>query len=392
MKRTFAKNYIPLIGIVILASLMRFVYLDRIPNAIGGDELVYPITAKSVALTGKDLTGTWNIFQSLIFRYPPNQQAAELPYFLHLPLSGYFPFSVLAVHLPFAILSVCTVLLFYLLAQLLFGTPAGIAVGLVAAVNPWLVVMGRTGYESTPATFFYLLGFYLLLRLKSWNILWSIIPFVLAFYSYIATKIIFIPLIVLTAIIAYVRRGHKYKTQYILAGLFSILFVSFFLIALATSSRTSRLYQILLPNAAEITTHVNESRKLSINSPFETILVNKYSVYIKTLTNRLFEIISPSYLFVEGDLFFPVHGYGMFYPVDFIVFLLGCLFLFTKRKLYFLCVMIYFLIGALPQMLFRSQSEYYSLHLTMMFPVMIMCIGYGIYAVLASFPKQIDIF
>jgi hypothetical protein len=71
-------RYVPIACIIVLAVLFRFVYLDRIPTAIGGDEIVYPLTAKSIALTGRDLTGTWNIFQSLIFRYPPNQQSAEL--------------------------------------------------------------------------------------------------------------------------------------------------------------------------------------------------------------------------------------------------------------------------------------------------------------------------
>jgi 4-amino-4-deoxy-L-arabinose transferase-like glycosyltransferase len=381
-------RYVPITCIVILAVLFRFVYLDRIPAAIGGDELIYPITAKAVALTGKDLTGTWNIFQSLMFRYPPNQQAAELPYFLNLPLSGYFPFSVLATHLPFAILSAGTVLLFYFIAELLFGAPAALCIALIAAVNPWLVVMGRTGYESTPATFFYLLGFYLLLRLKSWNILWSIPPFILAFYSYIATKVIFIPFIICTAILAYVRHGYKYKIQYVVTVFFSIVFVGFFIITLMTSPRSSRISEILLPNAPEITAQVNESRKLSIASPVAPILTNKYSVYVQTLTNRLFKLLSTSYLFTEGDLFFPIHGHAMFYAVDFLLFLLGCLFLFNKRKLYFVCVAMFFFVGAFPQTLFKSQSEYYSLHLAMMFPVIVLCIGYGMYGTLVSFPKR----
>ncbi len=387
MNRKKITRYIPVVCIIVLAVLFRFVYLDRIPTAIGGDELVYPVTAKSVVLTGKDLTGTWNIFQSLIFRYPPNQQSAELPYFLHIPFSGLFQFSVLATHLPFAILSACTVLLFYLLGQLLFGTTAALFIGLIAAVNPWLIVMGRTGYESTPATFFYLLGFYLLLRLKSWKIFWSIIPFILAFYSYIATKVLFIPFIIISAMIAYFRHGRIYKIQYVLLGLFSILFVGFFIVALSTAPRTSRISEILLPNAPEITAQVNESRKLSINSPIGPILINKYSVYVQMLTNKLFRTLSPAYLFIEGDLFFPVRGHAMFYAVDLIFFLLGCLFLFNKRKLYFVCVMMYFLIGALPQMLFKSTSDY-SLHLAMMFPVLIVCIGYGMYGTVSYCPKR----
>lgn len=97
--------------------------------------------------------------------------------------------------------------------------------------------------------------------------------------------------------------------------------------------------------------------------------------------------MSPPYLFTEGDLFFPLRGQGMFYAVDLIFFLLGCFFLFNKRKIYIVCAGAYLLIGALPQMLFESQSDY-SLHLAMMFPVMVVCIGYGIDRTLACSPKQ----
>ncbi len=388
MRKKFTlRSVLPIALILCIAALFRFLYLDRIPIAVSGDELVYPITAKSVAITGRDLTGTWNIFQSLIFQYPPNQHSAELPYFLHLPLSGWFPFSVITAHLPFAILSLGTVLLFYLIAQLLFDTPAAIAISFIAAVNPWLVVMGRTGYESTPATFFYLLGFYLLLRLRSWNILWSVIAFVLAFYSYIATKVIFIPFIILTVIIAYIHHRKSYKIPYILVVLFSILFVAFFVISLTGAPHATRISEILIPSAREITSQVDEARKLSINSPFGPLLINKYSVYMQVLINKLFRIISPSYLFIEGDLFFPVRGHAMFYAIDFVFFVLGCLFLFNKRKLYLVLLMIYVLIGALPHMVFKLQGDY-SLHLSMMFPVLIVCIGYGVYRTIYRTPKR----
>lgn len=375
------------ICIIVLAVLFRFVYIDRIPAAIGGDELVYPLTAKSVALTGKDITGIWNIFESLVFRYPPDQQAAELPYFLNLPLSGYLPFSVLSVHLPFAILSVGIVVFLYLVTGILLGPAAATAAGFIAAVNPWFVVMGRTGYETTPATFFYLLGIYLLLKLKSKNILWSVIPFILAFYSYIGTKVLFVPVIILTSAVAFIRNRHKYITSYGILIILSFLFTAFFLISLRSSPRTSRITEILLPNAPEITARVNLDRKLSISSPLSVILNNKYTVYVATLTGKFFRTSSPSYLFLNGDLFFPLRGHGMFYPVDFILFLLGCLFLFTRRKLYFLMAMAFVLTGMAPQILFKLQNDY-SLHLTLMYPVFVVIIGYGLSGLVASFPRR----
>lgn len=377
MQWTKVKYALPIVGIILLSALFRFAYLDRIPSAISGDELLYVITAKSIWLTGHDMTGTWNPLSLLLFRYPPGEQQAELPYLLHLISSAPFPFALLLTKLPFALLSVGIVILLFAITQKLFGKTTAFFVGLVAAVNPWLVVMGRTGYEATPAMFFYLLSLYLLLRATGWKILWTIIPLILAFYSYIATKIIFIPFVAAGTCLAYHLHKKQYLKQYVVLCLLSVLVVAGFVILLKTSPSGSRIGDILLPNSPAIAQEVNAMRKASMQVGALSLVVNKYTVFGQVLLSKLFRVFSPTYLFVEGDQFFLPVRHSFFYAIDFFLLALGTIVLFAKKRLTAAVLLIFICIGTLPQLFHKNLGDF-SIHLTLMFPFMVILIGAGI--------------
>lgn len=381
------KRYIPIGLIVCIAVFFRFVYLDKIPNAITGDELLYAITAKSVFLTGHDLTGTWNPLSAFIFRYPPNEQQAELPYFIHLFFSAPFPFSLFLAKLPFAILSVGIVILLYKIAQRLFGRNVGIATGLVAAMNPWLVVMGRTCYESTPATFFYLLALYMLITCKKWKLLFSVIPLTLAFYSYIGTKLIFVPFVFLAILLGFHIQKRQYIKQYVLIGTYSLLFVLGFFILLKTSP-TSRISELVLPNSPIIVSQVNDIRKNSVQFLMRPFMANRYTVYVQTLLSKLFRIFSPTYLFVEGDQFFLPGRQSFFYFIDALLLFIGSLYVFTKNRLYFITLCLFICIGTIPHIFHKTMGDF-SGHLALMFPFIILFIGAGFAGFLQVKSKQI---
>jgi 4-amino-4-deoxy-L-arabinose transferase-like glycosyltransferase len=379
MRWIYYKRYLPIACIILLSGLFRFVYLDRIPNAMNGDELLYAITAKSVWLTGHDITGTWNPLSAFTFRSPPNETSAELPYFIQLPLSGPFPFSLLVAKLPFALLSIGIVLVIYGITKELFGAPAGLAAGLIASVNPWLVVTGRTGYESTPAAFFYLLALYILLTAKNQKILWSFVPFVLAFYSYIGTKLILIPFATLAAILAYLHHGKKYKTYYVALFLINVIFVLGFIYLLHTSANGSRISEVILPNSPLISASL---------SPFSFFTSNPYIVYIRIIAGKLFRIFSPSYLFVEGDQFFLPAKQSFFYYIDGFFLLIGLFFLFIKKRLFVIIICLFALMGTFPHLFHKTMGDY-SIHSTLMFPFLIMLIGAGIAEFVGRIPKRL---
>ncbi len=365
-----------LIILVMLASLLRFVHLDKIPTALTGDELLYAITAKSIYLTGRDISGTWNPLSAFIFQYPPGEHQAELPYFIHLPLSGPFSFSLILTKFPFALLSIGIVILLYKIAEVLFGKKAAGFTGFIAAINPWLIVMGRTGYESTLATFFYLLSMYIILTFRSWKILWSLIPLFLAFYSYIGTKFIFIPFVVVAVYLAYKTNNHRFQKIYAALIIVCMLFVTGYMF-LQFSTGGSRISELIFPYSPVVGTEVDALRKSSVQTPFLPIFVNKYTVYIQMITTKLFRIFSPSYLFVEGDQFFLPVKQGFFYILDILFIGLGSLYLFSKSKIKFIVVILFILVGTFPH-LFHKTSGDFSGHLALMFPFIILLIGFGI--------------
>lgn len=377
MNRAKLNLYGPILLIVFLASVFRLTLLDKIPKALNGDELVYVVTAKSVWLTGHDLSGTWNPLSAFIFHTPPHETAAELPYFINLPFSGPLPFSLLTAKLPYAILSVGIVVLIYAITAVLFGSFTGIITGLVAAVNPWLVVIGRTGYEFTPATFFYLLGLYMLLKTKGWKILWSFLPFALAFYSYIGTKIILLPFVMLASLLAYVRHGKKQFKPYIVLSVMCIIFILGFLYQLKTAPNASRFSELVFPNSPIVIEEVNRVRQDSLASPLIPLVTNRYVVYIRMITSKLFDIFSPAYLFVDGDLLFLPIRQSFFYYIDAVFLIAGLLYLYVRKRLDFLFISLFALIGTFPQ-IFHNTVGNYSLHVALMFPFLIMLIGVGI--------------
>lgn len=373
--------------IILLAVFFRFVSLNTIPNSIGGDELHYVMTAKSIALTGHDITGTWNPWSLLWFRYPPQEHQAELPYLLHLISDAPFPFSMALVKLQFAVLSVGIVILLWAITSILFGSSIGIATAAVAAVNPWLIVMGRSAYEATPAMFFYLLALLVILRTKKWNILWTLIPLLFAFYSYIATKVIFVPYVAGICLFAYMKHGKTYVKQYLILCILAVFIAVGFYYLTITDPSGSRLGELFSPQSPAVADAVNQLRKTTIPSALIPLLINKYTLYCQMLLLKLFRIFSASYLFAEGDQFFLPGGQSFFYWLDSVCIILGTIWAFIKQKSYTWILWLLIIIGAIPQLINTTKGDF-SIHLTMLFPFFLPFIGAGIVFTVNSFPKR----
>jgi 4-amino-4-deoxy-L-arabinose transferase-like glycosyltransferase len=381
------KKYLPLFFILCVAGILRFAYLGIIPNAVSGDESHYVVTAKSVYLTGHDLSGSWNPWSLLWFRYPPNEHQAELPYLLHFVSSAPYPFSLFLIKLPFALLSVGVVVVLYLIGLELFGTEVAVAVGFLAAINPWMIVMGRTGYEATPSMFFYLLAFWLIVRLKHRNILWCFVPLFFAFYSYIGTKIILVPYTGVISVIAYLKNGKRYTRVYaLLISLTVAVTIAFFFLTTSDPSG-SRLGEIFLPNSPSVAGEVNAMRSTTIATPLTKVVINKYVIYTQSVLNKIFRIISPTYLFVDGDQFFLPIRQGFFYYPDAIFLLTGAVFIAVKYRKNSSLLWMLAAVGALPQVISTTTGDF-AIHLSMMFPILLIFAGAGIYWTIHVFPKK----
>jgi len=364
--------------IVVLASTLRFLWLDKIPIGIGGDELTYVFNAKAIFLTGSDVSGTWNPFTAFIFHYPAyTTPQAELSYLLLTPLVGLFPLSLFAARVTFALLSVLTVLFVYLVAKEFWGSRVGIIAGLIAAINPWLLYIGRTDYEQVPATLFFLVAIFILLKAKGWKILWSVPILYLAFYAYIATKLIFLPVVLIVILYCYFVNKRQFLKQYLAVFGLCILIVGVYILALKQTPNV-RLSEIFTPNSPALMDQVDAVRKVTMRSPLKNIFENKITEYLWIILTKTFDTLSPSYLFLLGDSFFALFRHGLFYVLDALFLSFGLAAAYKRKaKLFFLLVTLIF-VAILPHVFHSASLENFAPHIVLLFPFAIILIAVGI--------------
>ncbi len=383
------RNNWPIILIVLLAILLRFIWLDKIPNAIGGDEIVYTLNAKASFITGHDIFGTWSPVNGLLFQYPKGEAQAELPYILNSFIVGPLPFSLLSSRVPNLIMGILLVLFIFLVVKELLGKNTAVFAALVASVNPWLIYIGRTAYEATPAMLFYFISLYVLLKARGWRILLTFPFLIAAFYSYIATKLIFLPFVFIIIIYAFIFINKKqYLKQYLLLFALCLLFLVFFIVSLKLNPQTARLDELLTPFDPAISQEVDDIRKTSIQNPLIEIFVNKYTVFANIVATKTLKSFSFDYLFVYGDEFFSIWRHGLFYYVDSIFLILGALFLFIKKRNVFFLFLLLALLGVVPQVFHTADVGNFSVHMTMTIPFLIILIGIGIEGLINYFKNK----
>lgn len=380
MLKKLVTKHLFLIGIILLSILLRFAFITSVPVSSNDDQIHYMINSSSFLLSGKDTTGTVSPLDILLFKYPPQEfPQAELPYFLEMLSFSLFGATFLSSLIPNILLSIGTVIVAYFVGKELLGRNAGLAIALITAINPWSIFIGRTAYEPTAATFFFLLALFIFLRAKKWMILVSIPVLYAAFYSYIGTKLIFLPYVAVCILYSYFFVHKKrFALQYLLVFLASVLIVALLFFQLKANPANSRLNEIFLPTHEVISQQVNDLRKQSIPSPLLP-LTNKLTVYKDILMVNTFTTLSPLYLFMTGDYFFSQQRHGLFYVIDAIFLLLGIIGLYRKDRRVLLLFVSFILMGLLPQIL-HGGKEFgnFTPHIILVITTFIFMIGYGI--------------
>ena len=183
-----------LIAIIILAFILRFCRLNSYP-ALNADEASIGYDAYSLIQTGHDQHGnSWPVdFQSF------NDYKPGLYVYIVLPFVKVLGLTEWAVRIPNALIGVASVYLIYLLVKELFGKEKEtlpLIAALFLAISPWHIHFSRGGWEANTATFFLMVGvlFFAKYFSKEGNrrfyLIYSILAFVAAIYTYQATRVI----------------------------------------------------------------------------------------------------------------------------------------------------------------------------------------------------------
>lgn len=337
-----------LVGLLVAAIGFRWLEVRRIPAFFTHDELHYVSEARSLAIQGSDLTGTWQPWQLR----PTNPLYAELPSLILSP--GSLLFSDVFAQARF------TPLMLGILLPLLLGgitwrlthsAVSGWATVILGWWNPWLFQFSRMSFDALLSLFFYALAILLLLqRSPRWRLL-SLLPWALAFFQYQGLKLIFLPLLLVSA--AYllwtewpagqlgiagrwrrwlgVLKTHFWPVLLVLSAGF--LLFSWYLWRLPSQSAGQRVNDLIFFNQDLLASRVNEQRRLSLADPLLMVTANKLTVISHEFLIKYTQTFDPTLLFVRGESVrnpFSVWTRGIFYPLDLVLIGAGLLSLWSR--------------------------------------------------------------
>jgi len=203
----FLKNEkIIILIIIIFATFLRLIELDRIPSGFYHDEVLSSYEAYSVLKTGGD---HWGNVLPLNFKafgdYVP-----PLYFYFNVPFVFIFGLNEWVIRFPAAILGIFTVWLTYLLVKELFKNKLiSLFSAFLMAISPWHLHYSRLGFPAIILPFLISLGLWLffasLNQQKSWKLYLAIFFISLTVWAYTPAQI-FSPLLLIGLFIFYRKK------------------------------------------------------------------------------------------------------------------------------------------------------------------------------------------
>jgi len=382
------KNGFIFISILILASILRLWNLGSIPSGITNDESQFIYNAYSIIKTGKDITGK---FLPLAPHYDNSLSPASL--YIIAPFVGLFGLSAYSGRLPYAIAGILTIFFLYKIIVLITKkNTLALICAFVLAVSPWHIHMSRIAYEPTLALFFMLATLYSIVKYnKSNQLLLSLIPFTLSFYSYNATKLFLVLWYPATLYFMYklYPKIRIISVLYCIAG-FILILASFFI--LIKTQNINRQNIFIWNDIDPVTRLVNWERGTNLAPRWiQPLFNNKIFSILRMSRENYLEAFSPQFLFLYGETsglaqIYGTSWRGMMYIIELPFLLLGLYFLIRNHKLKEQYILICLLLSPLPAALTSDRS--YGARAMMMIPYLTIITGLGI----TMFIKKISIY
>lgn len=155
------KNNLFIILIVVLAAVLRFINLDRVPAGLIPEEASTAWNAYSLSQTGRD---EWNNFLPVIFSETGGFKLA-LNSYLMVPAVAIFGLNEFSARIPTALAGVLAVIFTYFLTFELFRRKTvSLAAAFLFAVSPWHISMSRYGVDVNWGIPFFFAGFLFFLK------------------------------------------------------------------------------------------------------------------------------------------------------------------------------------------------------------------------------------
>jgi 4-amino-4-deoxy-L-arabinose transferase-like glycosyltransferase len=299
-----------LFAILILAGVLRFYKLDKVPPSLNWDEIAAGYNAYTIANWGADEYG---IKFPLVFKnFGDDKHPVHI--YTTAVIVKIFGLSDFSTRSGSARVGVLAVLAVYFLAKELFKSEtAGLLSTLFLAVSPYAIHYSRGLWEANFALFFFIAGlasFYLGIKKNNWLVPLSFLFWGLSFFSYHSAKVVVPPVVLLICIIHF---KDLIKNKKIL--IWSIVVTLFFAGLIIKEPRILGFARI------------NQTK-------FSEEQIKKYGGNLGIVSNNYKGYFTYSYLFQNGDQSArgSVKTIGEFYKIDLILSLIGFATLVLKRR------------------------------------------------------------
>ena len=294
-----------LLAILILATILRVLWLDKTPPGLFGDEVDVGYQAYSLLKTGKDYKG--NFLPAYIDSFA--EPRAPLLMYATAPFLAIFGLNEWGVRLVPAFFGILSILLLYALVWELFKDKVfALAAALFLAVTPWHLSYSRAAFEVSLLLFLILGGTFCFLKALRGQFFWllaAVISFGLTFYTY-NTANVFVPLWALVLVFFYRREifrlWEKSSRKIVFSLGFGIMVVSPLLFQILLGSAAFRFNLIsIFSNPRTLETIVFKRSAVEFGSILERFFHNKPIYWLREFLSNYLEAFSFKFLFVSGD-------------------------------------------------------------------------------------------
>lgn len=252
-----------LVGIIILASMLRLYRLGDLPRGLYVDEVSLGYNAWSIVASGTDEHGTTF---PLVFKAFGEY---KLPVYIYVtaPFVWLFGLNPFSTRLVSALAGVASVIGIYLLTKVVLNnfsdkTKIWVALGaaLLMATSPWSIHFSRAAFEANLALALIIFGTYFFLKFtqdslkKTHNIILSGILFVVSLYTYNSSRV-FLPLFITIIIFLFRKQLFNISNKTLVITSLSLTF-SIIIISLVNSiigNESARAMQVIELRNAQYT-------------------------------------------------------------------------------------------------------------------------------------------
>src|SRR5258708_31298974 len=387
--KLFKNTKVILIGILLVAFILRFWQIDKVPVSLFGDEVDLGYQAYSILHTGADYYGNkWSLqFHSLAeYRTP-------LYLYSTVPTVALFGISPYGVRLPAVIFGVLGVWAIYLLVkELTEREDLALVSAAVLTFSPWHLQYSRAGFEVTELLFFLIIGLYFFFKgLKKGGWLWlSVISLILCPWIYSTAKL-FVPILMVFLFLMWRKEIFRLPKKYLIYTIFAGLAIGLPLSysVLKTPQRFDYISVFSDPTIEpQIGTlrlrdaQMRGEKGTGLNpTVIDKFFENKFTYEGKTIVEHYFQALSANFFFSQGDPD-PRQSptvMGEFYKAEAIPMIAGVslFFILNKDRRLKLLVVFWIIVELLPAALTLDRDSN-ATRLVLILPPFVFLISYGL--------------